>query len=71
MEYIIFAWISLSYVRVIMVFMRVSLVELLRQMVMGQILALMWKLSSARGLMCPHPISPGNKCYHLPRPRCW
>jgi hypothetical protein len=71
MEYINFTRICLSYIRVIMMFMRVSMVELLRQIVMGRIPALDCMLSGARGILWPHPISLGNKCYHLSRPRCW
>jgi hypothetical protein len=49
----------LSYVRVIMAFMRVSLIEPLSQAVMEQILALKYMLSGARRLLRPHPVIPG------------
>jgi hypothetical protein len=42
-----------------MTLMCVSLVELLRQAVMGHILALEYMLSAACGLLRPHPIVPG------------
>jgi hypothetical protein len=61
MEYIIFIRMCLSYIRVIMVFMCVSLVELLHQMVMGRIPTLECRPSGERGLLQPRPISPGNK----------
>jgi hypothetical protein len=41
------------------------------QKVMGRILALKCRLSSARGFLRPCPISSGNKYYRLQRPRCW
>jgi hypothetical protein len=43
-------------------FMRVSLVELLCQTVMGQIPALEYMVSGARGLLRPRPIVPSLKC---------
>jgi hypothetical protein len=43
-----------------MEFMHVSLVEPLRQVVMGQIPALECMLSGARGLLRPRPILPGK-----------
>jgi hypothetical protein len=58
----------LSYVRVIMTFMRVSLVEPLRQAAMGRISVLEYMLLGARGLLRPRPIVPGTKCYRFPRP---
>jgi hypothetical protein len=41
----------LSYVRAIMAFIHVSLVELLHHVVMGRVLALEYMLSGARGLL--------------------
>jgi hypothetical protein len=61
MEYIIYTRTRLPYVRVIMVFTRVSLTELLFQTVMGWILALKCILSDVHGLLQPHPILSGNK----------
>jgi hypothetical protein len=61
MEYIVFTRTCLPYVRVIMTFMHVSLVELPFQTVMGQIPALECMLSGAHRLLQPHPILPGNK----------
>jgi hypothetical protein len=71
MEYIIFTRACLSFVTVIMVFMCLPLVEPLCQTVMGRIPALECRLSGALGLLRPHPISPSNKCYCLPRPWWW
>jgi hypothetical protein len=51
-----------------MAFMRVSLVEPLRQAVMGWIPALEYMLSGARWLLRPHPIVPGAKCHRFLRP---
>jgi hypothetical protein len=51
MEEIIFIMACSSYVRAIMTFMRVSLVELLRQTVMGRVPTLEYILSGARGLL--------------------
>jgi hypothetical protein len=68
MEYIVFTRTCLSYVRLIMVFMPVSLVELPCLTVMGQIPALKCMLSGARGLLRSRLISSSNKCYRLPRP---
>jgi hypothetical protein len=42
-----------------MVFMCVSLVELPHHTVMGQVLALEYMLSGARGLQRPRPVAPG------------
>jgi hypothetical protein len=50
------------------VFMRLSLVELLRQAAMGRILALDYMLSGVCELLRPCLILPGNKCYRFPRP---
>jgi hypothetical protein len=61
MEYIIFTKTCLPYVRVIMAFMRVSLVELSFYTVMGHIPTLECVLSCACGLLQPCPISLGNK----------
>jgi uncharacterized protein YhhL (DUF1145 family) len=61
----------LSYVRVIMVFMHVSLVKLLRQTVMGRIPALEYMLSRAHVLLRPCLILQGNKCYRFPMPQYW
>jgi hypothetical protein len=47
MEKLIFTRVRLSYIREIMVIMRVSMVELLCQMPMGRILALEYVLSGA------------------------
>jgi hypothetical protein len=41
--------------------------ELLCQMTMGQIPALEYMLSVARGLMWPRPIIPGDKCHCILR----
>jgi hypothetical protein len=49
MEKLAFTGTCLSIIRVIMVIMRVSLVELLCQAVMGRILALKYLLSGMRG----------------------
>jgi hypothetical protein len=51
-----------------MVRMRVSLVELPFQIVMGWIPALKCMLSGARGLLQSRPISSDNECYHPSRP---
>jgi hypothetical protein len=59
----------LSYVRIIMVFMRVPLVELLWQATMGWIPALEYMMSGARGILRPRPIMPGAKCHHFSRPQ--
>jgi hypothetical protein len=42
-----------------MTFMRVSLVKLLHQVVMGWVPGLEYMLSDARGLLQPHPIMLG------------
>jgi hypothetical protein len=57
------------YVRAIMALMRVSLVELLCQMVMGWLPTLEYMLSGMRGLLRPRPVVPGAKCHDFPRPR--
>jgi hypothetical protein len=51
MEKIVFTMACLSYIEAIMSFMRVSLVELLRQAVMGQVPTLEYMLSGAHGLL--------------------
>jgi hypothetical protein len=61
MEKLTFTGASLSYVRVKMVIMHVSLIELLCQLVMGWIRALEYMLSDACGLLWPCPIASGNK----------
>jgi hypothetical protein len=68
MKRIIFTRICLPYVGVIMVHMRVSLVELPFQTVMGQIPTLLCMLSNVHGLLQPRPISSGNECYRPSRP---
>jgi hypothetical protein len=64
MERIAFTRICLPYVGIIMACMRVSLVELPFQTVMGHISALKCMLSGACGLLQPCPISSGSECYH-------
>jgi hypothetical protein len=54
-----------------MVFMRVSLTELLHHVAMGRIPALEYMLSGTRGLLRPCPVMPGAKCRRFPRLRCW
>jgi hypothetical protein len=54
-----------------MAFMHVSLVELLRQAVMGWIPALEYMLLGKRVLPQPCPIMPGKKCRRFLKPRCW
>jgi hypothetical protein len=51
--------------------MRVSLAKLLHQVVMGRILALEYMLLGGRGLLWPCHVLSSNKCYLLPRARCW
>jgi hypothetical protein len=51
MEKIVFTMACLSYIEAIMSFMRVSLVELLRQAVMGQVPTLEYMLSGVHGLL--------------------
>jgi hypothetical protein len=51
MEYIVFTRICLPYVRVIMAFMRIPLVELPFQTVMRRLPAVEWMLSGAHGLL--------------------
>jgi hypothetical protein len=51
-----------------MAFMRVSLVELLHQALMGRIPTLEYMLSGARGLLRPRLIMPGAKHHRFPRP---
>jgi hypothetical protein len=70
MEKLAFTRACLSYVRVIIMIMRVSLVESLCQMVMGQILVFEYVLSGACGFLWPRLIASGNKCDHFPRPWC-
>jgi hypothetical protein len=48
-----------------MVIVRVPLVESLHQTAMGQILALECVPLDAHGLLRPHPIFSGNKCYRF------
>jgi hypothetical protein len=48
--------------------MRVSLVEPLRQVVMGRIAALEYMLLGACGLLWPRLVVPGAKCHRFPRP---
>jgi hypothetical protein len=62
-EHIAFTRICLPYVGIIVVCMRVSLVELPFQTVMGRIPALECMLSGARGLLRSHPISSASECY--------
>jgi hypothetical protein len=69
MEKLAFTRACLSYVRVIMVIMRVSMVELMCQMSMGWILALEYVLLGARGFLWPRLIVSGNKCHHFLRPQ--
>jgi hypothetical protein len=61
----------MSYVGVIMPFMYVSLVELLCQAVMGQILVLEYMLSCVCGLLWPRLVVPGAMCCRFSRPQCW
>jgi hypothetical protein len=63
-----FTWACLSYVRFIMAIMRVALVESPCQTAMGEISALEYVLSGARGFLWPCLITPGNKCHRLLRP---
>jgi hypothetical protein len=58
----------LPYVRVIMVFMHVSLLEPLRQAAMGRIPALEYMLSGAYGLLRPRLVVPGATCCYFSRP---
>jgi hypothetical protein len=67
MKRIAFTRICLLYVRIIMVSMHVSLVELPFQIVMGWIIALECMLSGAHGLLQPYSISSGSECHHPPR----
>jgi hypothetical protein len=71
MEYIIFIMVCLSYVRVIITFMRVSLVELLHQAVMGRVPPLEYMISGARGLLQPRPIVSGAPSQRFMRPHGW
>jgi hypothetical protein len=57
----------LSYVRVIMVIMRVPLVDSLCQAVIGRIPAPEYMLSGACGLLWPHPVTIGTKCHSFLR----
>jgi hypothetical protein len=50
-----------------MAIMRVSMVELLCQTVMGWILALEYLLSGMRGRLWPRPVILGIKCHRFPR----
>jgi hypothetical protein len=59
MEYLIFTKACLSYVRVIMALMRISLVELLRQAVMGHIPVVEYMLLDVHGLLWLRSIVPG------------
>jgi hypothetical protein len=70
MEHIIFTRTCLPYVRVIMVFIRVPMVEPLSQTVMGwtPTLECMLSLSGAHGLLLSRPISPSDKYHPLVRP---
>jgi hypothetical protein len=70
MEHIIFTRTRLPYVRVIMVFMRVPMVEPLSQTVMGwtPTLECMLSLSGVHGLLLSRPISPSDKYHPLVRP---
>jgi hypothetical protein len=68
MEYIIFTRARLSYVRVIMTFLLVSLVEPLRQAAMGWIPTLEYMLSGVYGLLRPSLVMPGSKCHRFLRP---
>jgi hypothetical protein len=61
MEKLAFTRACLSYVRVTMEIMHVSLVELLCQTVMGWIPALEYMLSGAHGFLWPRLIKSGNK----------
>jgi hypothetical protein len=73
-ERIAFTRICLPYVRIVMVCMRVSLVKLPFQTVMGWISGLECMLSGARGLLQPHPGRgdyPGHDtghAYPVPKP---
>jgi hypothetical protein len=49
--------------------MRVSLVQLVCQTMMGWILALEYTLSGTCGLLWPCLVEQGNKCRHFLRPR--
>jgi hypothetical protein len=51
-----------------MMFMRVSLVEPLRQASMGWIPAVEYMLSGVHGLLWPCPVVPGAKCHRFLRP---
>jgi hypothetical protein len=53
-----------------MTFMRVSLVEPLRQVAMGRIPAHEYMLLGVRGLLQPCPVVSDAKCRRFPRPRC-
>jgi hypothetical protein len=66
-----FTRVFLCNVKAIMVFMRVSLVELLHQAVMGWILVLEYVLSGSCGLLRPHPVVQGTQSRRSPRPRGW
>jgi hypothetical protein len=70
MEKLTFTRACLSYVRVIMIIMRVSLVEWLCHMAMGQISTLEYMLPGACGLLWTCTVASGNKCRRFPRPRC-
>jgi hypothetical protein len=61
----------LSNVKLIMPIMRVPMVELLCQAVMGWIPALKYLLSGARGHLWPHPVVPDIKCHRFLRSQLW
>jgi hypothetical protein len=67
-EHITFSRMCLHYVRIITVCLRVSLVELPFQIVMGRIPALECMLSGAHGLCQSCPISLGSERFHPLRP---
>jgi hypothetical protein len=70
MEKLAFTRACLSYVRVIMAIIRVSLAESVCKKVMEWILALKYVLSGARGFLWPCLIVPDNKCHRFLRHRC-
>jgi hypothetical protein len=70
-EHVAFTRICSPKVGIIMMYMRVSLVELPCQIVMGRIPALMCMLSGARGFLQPCPILSGSECYHPSEAPMW
>jgi hypothetical protein len=67
MEKPTFTRVNLSNVRVIVSIMRVSMVELLCQEVMGYISVLKYLLSGVRGRLWPCPIVPSINCRYFLR----